>query len=206
MENVLSPKIFGILSLFVLTAGLIPYYNDIYRGNTKPQRAAMFIFAVLSAIAFSGQFAEGAKASLIFAGTLLFNQLLLFALSIKYGMGGFDAKDKIALVLAGLILIGWYSTKSAVLALVLVTLVNTIAKILVTIKVYKYPYSDLLYSWYMAAIASVLGALAVGGWNWILLLVPVHNAVTVGIIALTITVRKRQVKRPNGPRLSTNVA
>ncbi|HEX8227482.1 MAG TPA: hypothetical protein VF572_06465 [Candidatus Saccharimonadales bacterium] len=195
MSDILTPQLFGVLSLVTIALGLVPYYVDIIRGNTKPQRAAMFIFAVLSVITFSGQLVEGAEASLFFAGAMLANQLLLFALAIRYGMGGFEKKDKIALLLAIMILIVWYFTKSAVVALLLATLVNTIAKILVTIKVYRHPHTELLFTWNMSVLASVFAALSVGTWDWVLLLVPIHNGITVGIIALIIIVQRRRVGR-----------
>ncbi|MDL2363044.1 MAG: hypothetical protein QFB86_01520 [Patescibacteria group bacterium] len=196
MNDLFTPQLFGILSLATIFFGLAPYYVDIIRGNTRPQRAAMFIFAGLSVISFSGQLVEGAQASLFFAGALLANQLILFALALKYGMGGFDKKDKIALLMAVFILVIWYFTKSAVVALLLTTLVNTIAKILVTIKVYKYPHTELLYAWNMSVLASIFGALAVGKWDWVLLLVPVQNGITVGVIALTIFLRRSRVNMP----------
>jgi hypothetical protein len=180
----------------MMVAALVPYYKDILMGNTTLQRAAMFIFAVLSAIAFIGQYAEGATDSLLFAGVLLVNQLLLFILSFKYGAGGFTRTDKAALLLSGFILLAWYFTKSAVLALILVVFVNSIAKLLITMKVYEKPYSDIAVAWFLSCIASVFGALAVGGWDWVLLLVPVHNAVTVGIIGLTIVIRRTQLDPP----------
>lgn len=206
MTDYFTPQVFGVLSLITIALGLVPYYVDIIRGNTRPQRAAMFIFAVLSAIAFSGQLAAGATASLLFAGTMLCNQVLLFVLSLKYGMGGFDKKDKFSLLMAALILIVWYFTQSAAVALLLTTSVNTIGKTLVAIKVYHHPHSELLYAWYMSVIASVFGALAVGTWNWVLLLVPLHNAITVGIIALIIVARRPFVSAPKKARLRTKIA
>lgn len=196
MEQESILHLLGIASVVVIVVGLLPYYADILQGNTKPQRAAMLIFAVLSAIAFLGQLAEGAQASLWFAAALLANQLILLGLSIKYGMGGFSRFDKISLLLASLILVGWYFTNSAALALILVTVVNTVAKILVMTKVYSYPYSELLFAWIMSTAASILAALSVGRLDLILLLVPVQNAVTVGIIAGIIIVRKRQLPAP----------
>lgn len=189
---------FGIISAVIGVIALIPYYVDIIKGRTKPQRAAFLIFSVLATISFFGQYAEGATASLWFAFVLMASPYAILLLSIKRGVGGFARRDKISLALAVGILCVWYFTKSAALAVVLVVAVNTIAKYLVAAKVYELPYSDLLLTWVLSAIASVFAALSVGELDWILLLAPVQNAITVGIIALIIVIRRRQVSPPKG--------
>ncbi|MFZ1483721.1 MAG: hypothetical protein WAS36_01780 [Candidatus Saccharimonadales bacterium] len=187
-------QLFGALSVILFLAGTIPYIIDILRGNTKPHRMAMFIFVVLSAIAFTGQLLEGAEASLWFAGVLLINQITLFILSFKYGMGGFTTREKISLALTALILIFWYLTDSVAIALVLTVTVNTIGKLLIMAKVYDHPYTELLYSWIMSTFASVFAVLAVGELDWLLILVPAQNAITVGIVAGIIIIRRKQLK------------
>lgn len=187
-------QLFGALSVVLFLVGTIPYIIDILRGNTKPHRMAMFIFVLLSAIAFTGQLLEGAEESLWFAGVLLLNQIILFILSFKYGMGGFTRRDKISLALTILIVVVWYLTDSVALALVLTVTVNTIGKFLVMSKVYEHPYTELLYSWIVSTFASIFAVLAVGELDWLLLLVPAQNAITVGIIAGIIILRRKQLK------------
>jgi hypothetical protein len=194
LELMNTLQLFGALSVMLIVIGMVPYYVDIFRGKTKPHRMAMFIFAILSAIAFAGQWLEGAEASLWFAFALLINQLALFVLSFKYGMGGFNSSDKIGLLLTVLILAGWYVTDSVALALVLTVTANTIGKMLVMAKVYHHPNTELLFSWVTASVASIFAVLAVGELDWLLILVPAQNAITVGIIAVVIIMRRKQLQ------------
>jgi hypothetical protein len=191
-------RTFGIFSALLTLTAVAPYYVDILRGRTKPQRAAYAIFGTVATISFFSQMAAGAKASLWFAAVLVLNTYIVFLLSIKRGIGGFGAKDKVSLLLVAIILVAWYITNSASLAVVLVVSLNTIAKYLVVMKVYKLPYSDLLFTWVVSTFASIFAALSVGKLSWVLLLSPVQNGVTVAIIASVIIVRRRQVKPPKG--------
>ncbi len=179
----------GITSAVLIIIAAIPYYLSIFRGRSKPQRMAMFIFLVLSLISFSGQWAEGATASLWFAGFLVLNQVINVGLSFKYGMGGHSKLDIFSIFSAGMILLLWYLTSSAALAIILVVSINFIAKVLVAHKVYYNPKTELLYSWALSAVASMFAVFSVGELDWILILPPLHNAITVSVISLILYAR-----------------
>jgi hypothetical protein len=71
----------------------------------------------------------------------------------------------------------------AALAIVLVVVVNTIAKWLVIAKVHALPYSELLVAWVLSSVGSMLAVLSVGKLDWVLIITPLQNAITTGIIA-----------------------
>ena len=90
-------KVFAIISAVLVIVGFVPYYIDIFRGRTRPQRAAYGIFAAVATISFFSQMAAGAKYSLWFALVLVANTYIIFALSIKRGVGGFGLRDKVSI-------------------------------------------------------------------------------------------------------------
>lgn len=184
-------EIIGILSGVMAFIASIPYIVDIVKGNTKPQRMAWVIFITLSGISFFAQLAEGATNSLWFPAVLFLQSIIIFALTLKYGMGGFGKPDIASLVAAILIMIIWWITKSPAVAIVCGVLVNTIGKILVAQKVYEYPSTEYLPTWVWSAVASLLAVVAVGSWNWILMITPLQNAITVAIIAAIIYIRRQ---------------
>lgn len=186
-------EIIGILSGIIAFAASIPYIIDIVKGNTKPQRMAWVIFITLSGISFFAQLAEGATNSLWFPAVLFLQSIIIFALTIKYGMGGLGKSDVFSLIAAVSITIVWWVTKSSAIAIVCGVLVNTIGKVLVARKVYTYPNTEYLPTWVWSAIASVLAVLAVGSWNWLLIITPLQNALTVAVIATIIYVRRKVV-------------
>lgn len=188
-------EIFGIFSALVAIYASVPYIISIIRGVTKPQRAAWIIFVTLSAISFFAQLAAGATNSLWFPFILLTQAVIIFMLSIKYGMGGFSKVDIASLAMAALILIMWWTTKSAAVAIICSVSVNTIGKVLVAAKVYKHPNTEYLPTWVWSVVASIFAILAVGSLDWILILTPLQNAITVGAIALIIFYRRKALAK-----------
>lgn len=183
----------GISAAIILVFASFHYIADIVRGETKPQRMAWVIFTTLGTISFFGQLAEGATASLWFPLILMVQGYVILGLSLKYGVGGANTIDKISLVLSLAIFVVWWLTNSAALAIIFAVSINTIGKVLVAIKTYHKPYSEYLPTWILATIASVLTAISVGELNWILLLAPVQNGLTVGAVAGIIIYRRKDV-------------
>lgn len=184
-------ELFGIISGIIAVGASIPYIVDIVKGNTKPQRAAWVIFLTLSAISFFAQLAAGATNSSWFPLVLLIQAVIIFVLSFKYGMGGFSKFDVASLIMAVIILIIWWTTSSAALAIICGVIVNTIGKVLVAEKVYKHPETEYLPTWVWSVVASIFSVLAVGSFDWILIISPLQNAITVGIIAGLIVYRRK---------------
>ena len=184
-------EILGILSGVIALYSSYEYIKDILKGNTKPHRIAWIIFITLSGISFFAQLAEGATNSLWVPAVLFTQAIIIFALSIKRGIGGFSTYNIISLVLSVLIMIVWVITKSPAIAIMCTVSVNTIGKIMVAIKVYKLPHSEYLPTWLYSVVASILSAMAVGKMDWILLLTPIQNAITVGAIAAIIIYRRK---------------
>lgn len=165
---------FGYISAALSILMVLPYIRDILMLKTKPERASWFIWTVLGLIAFFSQFAKGATGSLwLTAGqTLAVFIVLLFA--IRYGVGGFAKRDKLALAAAGFGLILWYLTKEAYTALLMVIAIDAIGSMLTLLKAYEHPETETLSTWVMSGTSGVFGALAVGGIHWILLSYPLY--------------------------------
>lgn len=187
-------EVIGILSGIIAFLASIPYIIDIVKGNTKPQRMAWVIFITLSGISFFAQMAEGATNSLWFPLVLFVQSIIIFGLTLKYGVGGASKFDIFSLVLAIAIMLVWFITNSAALAIICGVAVNTIGKALVAVKVYKLPHTEYVPTWVWSAVASVLAVIAVGELDWILILAPLQNAITVAAIACLILYRRKQVK------------
>lgn len=190
-------QIIGIVSGLLIITASIPYMIDIVRGRTKPQRMAWVIFLTLSAISFFAQITEGATGSLWFALVMFVQAIMIFFLTMKFGVGGHSKIDIISLLLSLLILAVWGLTQSAALAIICTVSVNTIGKVLVAIKCYKQPNTEYLPTWVISFMASTLAVISVGSLDWILMLPALQNAVTVGMIALVIISRRTLLPSQN---------
>src|SRR6185437_7903902 len=103
MENV-----FGVVAAALNLAAYVPYVRDILRKKTKPQRVTWLVFTVLAGISFASQLALGARASLWLIGAQMLSVLVVFILSLPWGVGGFKRLDVISLLGAGVGLACWY--------------------------------------------------------------------------------------------------
>lgn len=166
--------IFGLVSGILSVITYIPYLCDIFRLKTKPERATWLIWSVLTAIAFFSQLAEGATHSLWLTGVQAAGVVMIFLLSIKFGIGGLTRRDISALVAAGVGLLLWYYTDNAAIALFITIAIDALGASLTVIKAYADPESETLSTWVLSGTAGIFGALAVGAFDYVLLAFPVY--------------------------------
>jgi hypothetical protein len=186
-------QIFGIISGVLSVITYVPYVRDILRLTTKPERATWFIWLVLSVISFFSQLAEGATDSLWLIGVQTLGVVLIFLLSIKFGVGGFIKRDIIALIAAGLGLFLWYYTNNASLALFIAIIVDAIGASLTVIKAYKDPESETLSTWVLSGTAGIFGAFAVGSMDIVLLAFPVYVIFINYAVAIAMLLGRRKL-------------
>jgi len=185
--------IFGLLAGMLPALAAVPYVRDILRMKTKPHRASFLIWAILGAIAFFSQLAEGAAWSLLLpvADTLAVS--VIFALSIKYGVGGFNKKDRAGLVLAGLGLFLWYITNEPLYALAITIGIDAVATVLTVLKTYESPHSETFSSWLLATMGGFFAIFAVGGLEPELLVYPIYIFLANGSVGVMILFRQNKV-------------
>lgn len=169
--------IFAALSIFLSIVGGPPYLFDILKGKTKPERATWFVWSLQGLISFGSQVALGAHWSLFFVGLNAAGNLAVFLLSLKFGVGGWRLVDKISLVVAIVGLAVSLIFEAPVIALIGVIVADFAGTIPTFFKVYRLPSTETTFMWASFATASVFAALAVGKWNWSLLVYPLYLAV-----------------------------
>lgn len=176
----------GYASGILMMLSVVPYARSILRGETKPQRMTWFIWSVLILIALFSQFAKGATWSLLLTAGDSIAVLIVFILSIKFGMGGLRKMDIISLCGAGLSLILWYLTKEPAVALFLIILIDLIGANLTIVKAWKNPETENWVGWAMCGVGGFLGILAVGSFNFVLLSYPIYICLINTIMAIII--------------------
>jgi hypothetical protein len=196
----------GLIATVIGMAGGMPYIYNSYRRKTKPHRVAWSIFLVLSVIAFASQFSLGARASLIFYGWFVINNLILVALSFRKnaGYGDINAVNVICVCLAIASIALWKTTDSALLALICVLVADGIGAVLIVIKSYKHPETETIFMWYLGIIATFLNVLAVGKLQASILAAPIQVFLfNVAIVAAILLGRKASTKKTRAKRSSS---
>lgn len=188
--------LFGYIAAILSILKVAPYIRDILKGKTKPERASWFIWTVLVWIALFSQLAKGATDSLWLTIGLAVAMLSVFFLSLKFGAGGFERKDKIALVIAAIGLVLWFVTNEATYALAIVIMIDAVGTALTAMKSYRNPSSETLSTWILSIPAGAFGVLAVGSLEPILLAYPVYITVAnITIVTCLMLGRHKQQKQ-----------
>lgn len=184
----------GLLSGLIFVLADIPYIKDTLSGETKPHRTSWFLYFVFNAISIANQTASGATNSLWYPIAGAITTLLVFVLSIKRGVGGYQRLDIICLIgaLAGVGL--WIYFDNPTLSII-ANLVATSFAVTPTIKkAYLKPRTETKITYALGAVSSALAAISVGKIDWVLLLLPIYGfVVQFGIYALLI-IRRTKVK------------
>lgn len=170
-------EVFAIASALILVAGAPPYLIDILKHKTKPERATWFIWSVLGTIAFISQFSLHGGWSLLFVGLDGLGSIVVFLLSLKYGVGGWTLLDKVALVVAAVGVTISLIAHSPIIALCGVVLADVSGVVLTIRKTFLDPYSETTITWFFIGTSALLGALSVGKMRFALLLYPAYLAV-----------------------------
>jgi hypothetical protein len=159
--------------VFILAAGP-PYFLDILRKKTKPQRATWLIFTVLGLIAFISQLQLGATWSLVFLGLDTLGSLSVLILAIPYGVGGFNLLDRYAMGVATAGVLVAILAGKPIIALLGVMAADLAGAVPTIRKAYLAPESETTLSWLLVGTAAALGAFTVGKMDLSLLLFPIY--------------------------------
>ena len=90
--------ILGILGGLLALISNIPYIRDILKKTTKPHRVTWGIFFLLNIIFLGNQLAAGATSSIWLVIAFTLSTLIIFSLSLKYGVGGTTKLDVMILI------------------------------------------------------------------------------------------------------------
>jgi len=168
---------FWVLSAISVCAFLLaapPYIVDTLKGKTKPERATWFIWSVLGSVAFVAQMQLGATWSLLFTGLDTAGCMLAFALSIRYGVGGWTMLDKIALAIAAVGVAVSVLAHAPVVALLGVIAADASGSFLTIRKAFLMPDSETTISWLLVSVGALCSILLVRSLDVVLILYPAY--------------------------------
>jgi hypothetical protein len=180
----------GVLAALVAVSDTIPYVRDIARGVTRPHRGTWLIWGMLGVVVFLSQRADGASWSLVMAGTQAALMSLIFALSIRRGVGGVSPVELVMIGVAAGGIAGWLIVDEPVVATACVVVADLIGVALMVPKTWRDPGSETLSTFVLASVSGALAAASVAVLDVALLLYPVYFCVCNGSVALLILHRR----------------
>ncbi|HSX16807.1 MAG TPA: hypothetical protein VLH86_01760 [Patescibacteria group bacterium] len=191
--------VLGVSSAVLQFVSVAPYFVDILKGKTKPERATWWIWLLLNFVSFGAQVGAGATWSLFMTGGQLIVTGAIAGLSLKYGYGSFHKKDTAAIVTALLGIFLWWLLNSPLAALLVVILVDLVGYYLTLEKTWKAPHTETLATWAIGAVSAALGVLAVGSWSLTKCVYPLYVAFGNALLALVIITRRPVVDKHGAP-------
>lgn len=164
--------------LLLLTGAIIEiiaflvYIKAILKGEAKPHRTTRLVILIIATIATFSLFAQGSQTAfwLLFINAIF--GLLVFILSLKFGMGGWSKLDILCLFIAILGIILWRVSDDPALALYSAVAADFTGFLPTLIKAYKFPKSEVWYFFFMAATSAGLNFLSTKNWTFQEILYP----------------------------------
>lgn len=171
MENT---EIFWILAwILAFIAGCF-YVVQILREKMKPERASWFIWSIVWTIVFVSYISNWASDSIWVPLAFAIIPMVIFLLSLKYGIGWLDKFDRYVLWWAGISLLVWWFSGSAFLWLLSISFVD-IAWYFPTIKkVVKDPLSEDKSAWVIWTLGCWVNIFAVEKWVFSVYFTPLY--------------------------------
>lgn len=179
---------FAILSLIVSLAASVPYIIDTVKKKIQPERISWLLWSALSVTYFtSALMTDGAV--LLMIGELI-GPVIVFFLSLKYGVGGKSLFDRICLAVAVVAFILLLIIDQPIWGLFLALFVDLIGSILTIRKLLKDRSSESRLSWGLFVVAPALAIVALENYSIESLAFPVYAVVACSIIFFIIKPKK----------------
>lgn len=183
---------FGVLSLVLSFGATIPYAIDILKGRARPARSTRTLLLLLILVTLIVQSREFTSGVLLLTIGELATQIILFALSIKHGMGGLTRLD-IACYGAFIISFSTYLlTKNATLSLTFLILTDVVAFLPTIVKIWRDPSSD---TWIFFVVGGMMAAaaslLARDTNTYAEIIFPIYIFIANGVAVLPIILHER---------------
>lgn len=176
--------IIGTAALIVNFIGYVPYIKGIVEGKVRPQRITWGIWSILTLIAFINQLVNGGGWSSLFFGSTTALVIVVFALSLRKGVGGGSRFDKLILVTAAVLFVYWAFSKDTYYSTLIAVAIDGIGALPTVVKAYRSPHTEAYLQWLLAAVAGLLSMLAVPAFWFILVVYPAYVVVMNSVIVV----------------------
>ena len=191
---ILSPEIWGGLSVALALFSLGPYFWATLKGTNKPHIFTWVIWTLLTAIAFLIQYLEGAGSGAWTGGVSTFLCLAILIVALRFGEKHITKSDWIVFLAALAAIPIWLITENPIAAAIWVTAIDSAGYIPTLRKVWAKPYEEMASTHAIAALKHVFVLLAVQNYVPATIIYSLGMVVMNSILVLTILFRRRLLK------------
>ena len=185
-------ELIGFITVALTFIALYPYIVDIFRNKTKPHIFTWVIWAIVTILAFFGQWQKGGGPGSWTTGVTGILTIFIALISIKKGSKDITKSDVVMFIGALLGIIPWLLTKDPTLSVVILTIIDVVAFIPTIRKTMKDPQSETFISYVLHAIRHSLSIFALANYNLATYIYPTALALMNIIIIFTILKSKNK--------------
>ena len=179
-----------VISVLIVIYANIVYSIAILKGEEKPHRTTRFVVLLIELLTVATLYAQGNTTAIYLSGIYTICSLVLFGLSIKYGMGGWEKSDLICLGIAVHGIVFWKLTHNPFLGLCFSILADFAGCVPALIKTYKHPETEVWTFYGIGLLAIVINMMAIEHWTISEVIYPVYIAL-VNIVMIWFIFRKK---------------
>lgn len=161
----MTKEFIGLAAVLLSIVGHLPYITDTIKGKTKPHVFTWVIWAIVTILAFLGQWLKGGGAGSWTTGVTGLITILVALLALKHGSKDIRRSDKLFFAGALIAIIPWYLTDDPTLSIVIITLIDVLAFIPTVRKTIGNPSSETLFTYALNIPRHGLALIALENYN-----------------------------------------
>lgn len=158
-------NIYITISSILIFASFVVYEWSIIKGGTKPHRTTRLVLLIITSLGAISLLTQQDKVAIWLIGISAVQCLIVFLLSLKYGMGGWSKTDLLCLFIALIGIITWKITNNPALGLYASVIADFTGMIPTLVKTYRSPDTEYLPVYILDILATVFTLLAIRNWQ-----------------------------------------
>lgn len=173
-----------VLSTTVVIIATAIYIISIVRGKARLHRTTRFVILIIVTLSAASLWTGGDRVAFWLASSYVVESIALFALSIKYGMGGWSKSDIISLGIAIVGIFLWQVTETPLIGLLSSILGDFAGTFPTVLKTYRQPVTEDWRFWALDVVASVLTLSAIKTFTLQSFVYPAYLIFADGLVAI----------------------
>ena len=158
-------SIYILISSILVFISYLIYEWSIVTGRTKPHRTTRFVLLLITALGAASLFAQQDRVAIWLIGISAVQSVVVFALSFKWGMGGWDKSDLACLAIALVGIVVWKITDDPALGLYASVAADLAGMLPALLKTYRQPHTEYWMSYIFDIAAAGFTLLAISAWQ-----------------------------------------
>lgn len=171
----------------------IPYFRNIFARKTKPHAFSWLIWSLLTGIAFVAQLSNGGGAGSWVSGFTAIVCFVIFLLALKYGEKHIVRIDWVFLFGAFGAMALWAITEDALLAVILITIIDALGFAPTFRKSFHKPNEETALTYGLSAVKFAIAIAALENLSVVTVLYPLSLVVMNGAFVVMVLVRRKQL-------------